>query len=58
MALPLTLVPVLDAFDALLDSTEPVECLVEYDTDFGNVAEGWRAAVPVLAPMLPKEPSR
>jgi hypothetical protein len=43
--------PVLDSLDVLLDSFEPAERLIEYDTDFGRYATGWSDGRPIMAPV-------
>jgi hypothetical protein len=36
------LLPVLDDFGAMLDETKPVDCQIEYETDFGRYRSGSR----------------
>ena len=43
--------PVLDSLDLLLDSSEPADCLIEYDTDFGRYAAGWSDGHPIDTPV-------
>lgn len=34
------LIPIIDQFEKLLESTTPADCEIEYDTDFGKVRAG------------------
>jgi hypothetical protein len=40
------LLPVLDAFDVLLEDTTPADCQIEYETDFGLYRSGARNGKP------------
>ena len=46
--------PVLGALDVLLDSSEPAECLIEYDTDFGRYVVGWSDGRAIMLPVTGK----
>jgi hypothetical protein len=47
----MALCPVLDSLDVLLGRSEPAECLIEYDTDFGRYAVGWSDDRPIMDPV-------
>ena len=40
------LMSIIDQFEALLESTKPADCDIEYDTDFGKVRAGAKGGEP------------